>query len=232
MLVVELHAVAVQPVLHAHAVVPDTGPGEDVGVGQRVGLPVRAHRPAEVAQHALARAVREFVAQEAVHQRRDRPRRVEDEVRRPFALPQRPAVARPAAERLAHRRESLAGEPVQDAEPRGERLRVEEPLRRREVADGEELVPVNGVRHTLQLQPPAEPLPPVEGDLDLVREPGLQPHTHEAVHRVVVVEVQVLALAVLRAQPRASRAGVERRAECPARLRAGPHADRPASHAL
>ena len=58
-------------------------------------------------------------------------------------------IAGLAAERPVHRREGLPREPVQDAEPRGEGLRVEELVRRLEVADGEELVPVGGMRHTL-----------------------------------------------------------------------------------
>src|SRR5262249_39649492 len=74
-------------------------------------------------------------------------------------------------------------------------LLVQQGLGTPEVVDGHERIILLQVTDPLDVELPRQPVAAVETDLDLQREPGLQPHVHRAEYRMHEIEVIVKALA-------------------------------------
>jgi len=103
-------------------------------------------------------------------------------------------------------------------------LLVEQLLRALPIPHPEELVVMAGVAQLVPVHLAGQPFPPIQADLDLEGEPGLQADVEPAKGRVLVVVVQVQALARLAADGAAAVA-VGRPVEGPARLEAAQDAD-------
>lgn len=121
---------------------------------------------------------------------------VEDQIGRPFALLDRPIVELRMGqpEPFGMHGMELAHQRVQRQRPVDLQLLLEQGLGPREVVDGHEGVVFLQVTDPLGVELPRHPVTTIETDLDLQREPGLEPHVHGAERRMHEIEVIVQAL--------------------------------------
>src|SRR6266705_3153279 len=89
----------------------------------------------------------------------------------------------------------LSKDPIQLLWPIDLKLLVHQTLSSFEMTDPGKAILFLGVVHLVAIHLAAQPLTPVDANLDLERKPALQPQVHEPKLRVQMVEVKMLALA-------------------------------------